>query len=160
MSNDNIDFDEFNELINKIDSTIGNKSSRHKDTLMAQSIIMTRGKELRNEFRNVSTYEKYDRVIEYLTSLCPDLQEDKLRFALFREGFIRESVVDAIPYILYISIGSPFIIFIMFYSNMVVPFKMLLCVMSFFGAAIPVYIIEEYTIKKGLTLYFGLGHKK
>lgn len=160
MSNDNIDFDEFNELINKIDSTIGNKSSRHKDTLMAQSIIMTRGKELRNEFRNVSTYRKYDRVIEYLTSLCPDLQEDKLRFALFREGFIRESVVDAIPYILYISIGSPFIIFIIFYSNMVVPFKMLLCVMSFCVAAIPVCIIEEYIIKKGLTLYFGLGHKK
>ena len=160
MSNDNIDFDEFNELINKIDSTIGNKSSRHKDTLMAQSIIMTRGKELRNEFRNVSAYEKYDKVIEYLTHLCPDLQEDKLRFALFREGFIRESVVDAIPYILYISIASPFIIFIMFYSNMVVPFKMLLCVISFFVAAIPVFIIEEYTIKKGLTLYFGLGHKK
>ena len=154
MSNGNIDFDKFNELINKIDSTIGDKSSRHKDTLMAQCIIMTRGKELRNEFRNVSAYEKYDKVIEYLIFLCPDLQEDKLRFALFREGFIRESAVGIILYILYISIASSLIIFIIFYSNIFILFKILLCVMSFCGAAIPVYIIEEYTIKKRTNFIF------
>ena len=85
---------------------------------------------------------------------------ESLEEALTREGFIRESVVDAILYILYISIASSLIIFIIFYSNIFILFKILWCVISFFVAAIPVCIIEEYAIKKGLTLYFGLGHKK
>ena len=42
---------------------------------------------------------------------------------------------------------------------MIIPFKLLSCSVSFFVAAIPVCIIEVRIIK-GLTLYFGLGHKK
>ena len=53
---------------------------------------------------------------------------ESLEEALTREGFIRESVVDAILYILYISIASSLIIFIIFYSNIFILFKLLLSI--------------------------------
>lgn len=160
MSNGNIDFDKFNELINKIDSTIGDKSPRHNDTLMAQGIIMARGKELRNEFRNISTYEKYDNVIEYLKSLCPNLQEDKLRFALFREGFIGKPFIDIGLVFLYIFILILSFIFIIFYLDIVIAYKILLCLISLFTSLIPSSMIDNYLKNNRLTLYFGLGHNK
>ena len=83
-----LDTDQFKQIISRFDSKYGEESKEYKDTILALSLIMLRGKELRNAVRKEKIQDRYSAAFGIIKSEFKYVQHDKIKFALFREGII------------------------------------------------------------------------
>ena len=89
-----LDADQFKRIITRFDSKYGEESKEYKDTILALSLIMMRGKELRNAVRKDKIKYRYKNVFDIISSEFKHVQHDKIKFALFREGIISYDYID------------------------------------------------------------------
>lgn len=159
--------DKFNQLISELDDEIGNESNAHKDTLMALSLIMLRGKELRRMVRRERVECKFHYVKEYIMKKCPNAQFDLLRWHLFREGIISESYLIKINNI-FVTVSFTFSFIFQLYLiwskyaafiDAKVPFSILGLIISIAITFIISTIIDSWR-NSYLPSYFLLGHRK
>lgn len=159
----NIDHDQLIRAIKHLDSDIGIDSDVHKDTITALSLIVLRGKELRNHAKHRKVKDRYYYVIEYLRRIAPNLDKDLLKLALFREGIIHES------YITFANIIIPLLLFLfLFIGNLLISWSkngadeffitFLLSLLSLLIAGICGGLIEVWSNSK-LGSYFFIGHR-
>lgn len=158
----NLDSDKFNKIIAKIDSDIGNGSNAHKDTLMAQAIIMTKGKEFRHKYRSYSICNRHSLLKEYLKSVCPRAEFDVLRFSMFREGFISKYYIEWFTFYYFLLLLS-IMIYVIWFSSIVnvtdVALKIIFTIVSLIASALSTALLEVYFKSRSVS-YFGLGHWK
>jgi hypothetical protein len=83
-----LDTDQFKQIISRFDSKYGEESKEYKDTILALSLIMLRGKELRDAVRKEQIQYRYSAAFGIIKSEFKYVQHDKIKFALFREGII------------------------------------------------------------------------
>ena len=96
-----LDTDRFNKMISEFDSKYGEESKEYKDTILALSLIMMRGKELRNAVRKDKIKYRYKNVFDIISAEFKHVQHDKIKFALFREGIISYDYIKLWNTILY-----------------------------------------------------------
>lgn len=163
----NLDHNEFKNIINKIDSDIGEDSAQYKQTMMALAIVMTRGKEFRRAYRKLPVCERHEHLKSYLRKSCSGAQFDIIRFAMFREGFISLTYIRRFLFLLHLTLWSLTLYFIWFKLDLNIDgsvfekafLKGLISVLSLFFTAALTYAVEIFYFNSKLTSYFGLGHR-
>lgn len=103
-----LDTDQFKQIISRFDSKYGEESKEYKDTILALSLIMLRGKELRDAVRKEQIRYRYSAAFGIIKSEFKYVQHDKIKFALFREGIISYD---------YIKLWSKIFYWVFFYNS-------------------------------------------
>ena len=167
-----LDTDQFKQIISRFDSKYGEESKEYKDTILALSLIMLRGKELRNAVRKAKIQDRYECVCDIIKSEFPRVQHDKIKFALFREGIISYDYIKLWNTILYWGIFIIQCVVILFvipntygekgaFSTMsdIFVFKIISVALASFLSFIISISFEKWAKTYGNS-YFGLGHRK
>lgn len=162
----NLDFDDFKKIIEKIDSEMGSESARHKDTLLAQAIISSRGKEFRHNYRFLPICERHKNLKTYIMNVCPHAQFDLLSFTMFKEGFIPLNYICNFLNAQFILTLASLLYYIWFIGLTIDTTKcgdgcdmVVKCLSSALAFIISMIItaILEYYFKSASKFYFGLG---
>ena len=157
----NLNNDKFKNVLNTFDKVIDNKLNRNmyddESTNFAKNLVVLRGKEIRKIMSKYENKDKFNKTIELLENECPNLDKNKLKFILFREGIWHEDYLKNIPWFILI------FTFLMLFKCIIVldiqiEYKVILCIVSFFISFFIVAICDPLDSKR--SLYFGLGHKK
>lgn len=167
-----LDTDRFNKMISEFDSKYGEESKEYKDTILALSLIMLRGKELRDAVRKEQIQYRYSAAFGIIKSEFKYVQHDKIKFALFREGIISYDYIklwSKIFYWVFFIIQLVFILFVIPNTHGkdgafdtpadIFIFKITCVIISVFLSAIISLVFEKWTETYGNS-YFGLGHRK
>ena len=167
-----LDTDRFNKMISEFDSKYGEESKENQDTLLALSLIMMRGKELRNAVRKDKIKYRYKNVFDIISSEFKHVQHDKIKFALFREGIISYDYIDLFYWIIYwLALIIQIIVCIFIIPNTygenglfdtlgdLLVVKIMMIITSIIISHIFAMSIEKWAETTGNS-YFGLGHKK
>ena len=167
-----LDTDRFNKMISEFDSKYGEESKENQDTILALSLIMLRGKELRNAVRKDKIKYRYKNVFDIISSEFKHVQHDKIKFALFREGIISYDYIDLFYWIIYwLALIIQIIVCIFIIPNTygenglfdtfgdLLVVKIMMIITSIFISHIFATTIEKWAETTGNS-YFGLGHKK
>lgn len=163
MNLNQLDPNEFNKLISELDNEIGIDSSAHKDTLMAMSLIVLRGKELRMNARHISMDSRYEYTREYIVKKCPRAQFDLLKWSLFREGIIHCDYLEIIKtwttIIVFLMLSTISVFVFAINSQSVILLSLCWCAISAFIASLFYCIVDSWAESR-CSSYFGLGHRK
>ena len=167
-----LDTDQFKQIISRFDSKYGEESKEYKDTILALSLIMMRGKELRNVVRKEKIKYRYKNECDIIESEFPRVLRVKIKFALFREGIFSYDYIDLFYWIIYwlaLIIQIIVVIFIIpntygengwfgTFGNLLVV-KIMMIITSIIISHIFATSIEKWAETTGNS-YFGLGHKR
>ena len=167
-----LDTDQFKQIISRFDSKYGEESKEYKDTILALSLIMLRGKELRYAVRKEKIQDRYKCVCDIIKSEFPRVQHDKIKFALFREGIISYDYIILWYWIIYwLALIIQIIVCIFIIPNTygengsfdtfgdLRVTKILMIIISTLISHIFALTIEKWAETTGNS-YFGLGHKR
>ena len=167
-----LDTDRFNKMISEFDSKYGEESKEYKDTILALSLIMLRGKELRNAVRKDKIKYRYKNVFDIISAEFKHVQHDKIKFALFREGIISYDYIILWYWIIYwLALIIQIIVCIFIIPNTygenglydtlgdLIVVKIMMIITSIFISHIFASTIEKWAETTGNS-YFGLGHKR
>ena len=167
-----LDTDRFNKMISEFDSKYGEESKEYKDTILALSLIMMRGKELRDAVRKEQIQYRYSAVFGIIKSEFKYVQHDKIKFALFREGIISYDYIILWYWIIYwLALIIQIIVCIFIIPNTygenglydtlgdLLMTKIMMIITSIFISHIFATTIEKWAETTGNS-YFGLGHKR
>ena len=167
-----LDTDRFNKMISEFDSKYGEESKENQDTILALSLIMMRGKELRNAVRKEKIKYRYKNVFDIISAEFKHVQHDKIKFALFREGIISYDYIILWYWIIYwLALIIQIIVCIFIIPNTygenglhdtlgdLIVTKIMMIITSIFISHIFAVLIEKWAETTGNS-YFGFGHKR
>jgi hypothetical protein len=157
----NLNNDKFKNVLNTFDTVIDNKLNRKmyddESTNFAKNLVVLRGKEIREIMSKYENKDKFNKTIELLENECPNLDKNKLKFILFREGIWHNDYLKIIP--LFILMSTLLMLFKCIIGlDIQIVNKVILCFLSLFISFFIAAICDPSDSK--LSLYFGLGHKK
>ena len=167
-----LDTDQFKQIISRFDSKYGEESKEYKDTILALSLIMMRGKELRNTVRKEKIKYRYKNVFDIISAEFKHVQHDKIKFSLFREGIISYDYIILWYWIIYwLALIIQIIVCIFIIPNTygengwfdtfvdLLGAKILMIILSMLISHIFAFTIEKWA-ETTRNSYFGLGHKR
>lgn len=157
------DFDRLKIAISNIDSRVSDADSETEkiaeDTKFAKCLIIARGKELRKFVKKSKVIDRYDTVITLISDDFKSLDPNKLKWVMFREGFIHRNILGTIE-------------FLIFFSTLIFPswafidlsdvgsFAKFVAIVLFFIFSMACATLFEVYESSYKSSYFGLGHRR